>query len=273
MCHAIACSEVADVTSKQTSSELVDATFEAMREGFVEDSSEEIRNLLSSLHSLSGSRGALEKSWPTLRRLALLLKGGAASFELPLIGLAAQKLEDYLAATSSDETRVIAGLVEFLDLLLDLLNNDGQSQESASLLLRRLPTGGDFDPSKVSKRDIEVLLVMPAGVAARVTERELRECGYRVTLVSSSFAAIELASRTLPNLAIVSAVMPDLSGTDLAIGLKAMPATRNIAVAVLTSLARDDASLTALPQTVPVIRKGASFGDDLTKALQDQFLI
>lgn len=259
--------------SKQSSSELADATFETMRKDFVDDSSEEVRGLLSKLHSLSGSRAALEKSWPTLRRLGLSLKGGAASFDLPLIGLAAQKLEDYLTAGSSDETRVIAGLVDFLDSLLDLLNKGGQSQESAALLLRRLPTGGEFDPSNVGKRDIEVLLVMPAGVAARVTERELRECGYRVTLVSSSFAAVELASRTLPNLAIISAVMPDLSGTDLAIGLKAMPATRNIAVAVLTSLDRDDASLIVLPQTVPVIRKGASFADDLTRALQDQFLI
>ncbi len=59
------------------------------------------------------------------------------------------------------------------------------------------------------------------------------------------------------------AFMPDLDGIDLCIALKAMPATPNIGVAVITSLDRDDASLKMLPPTVPIIQKSASFGDDL----------
>ena len=52
-----------------------------------------------------------------------------------------------------------------------------------------------------------------------------------------------------------------------------MPATRNIGVAVITSLDLDDANLKMLPPTVPIIQKSASFGDDLVKALQEEFLL
>ncbi len=51
------------------------------------------------------------------------------------------------------------------------------------------------------------------------------------------------------------------------------PATRNIGVAVITCLDRDDANLKILPPTVPIIHKNASFGDDLTKALQDDLIL
>ncbi len=44
-------------------------------------------------------------------------------------------------------------------------------------------------------------------------------------------------------------------------------------VAVITSLDPDDANLKHLPTTVPIIQKSASFGDDLVKALQDEFLL
>ncbi len=52
-----------------------------------------------------------------------------------------------------------------------------------------------------------------------------------------------------------------------------MPATRNIGVAVITSLDPEDANLKMLPPTVPIIQKSASFGDDLVKALQEEFLL
>jgi CheY-like chemotaxis protein len=72
---------------------------------------------------------------------------------------------------------------------------------------------------------------------------------------------------------IISAVMPDLSGIDLAIALAAMPATRNVSTALITSLDDDDEYLRLLPGSVPVIHKGASFGDDIAEALSRLFLI
>ena len=76
-----------------------------------------------------------------------------------------------------------------------------------------------------------------------------------------------------PDLVIISAVMPSLEGIDLAVALASMSATRNIPLAVITSLDKDDDSLKLLPKRVPILFKGESFADDLFKALDDLFLI
>jgi len=79
--------------------------------------------------------------------------------------------------------------------------------------------------------------------------------------------------RTKPDFVVVLAMMPELNGIDLAISLTTMPATRNVPLALITSLEDDDDYLNLLPANVPVIHKGESFGDDLFKALDDMFLI
>jgi hypothetical protein len=72
---------------------------------------------------------------------------------------------------------------------------------------------------------------------------------------------------------IVSAVIKKITGIDLSLALAAIPATRNIPVAVITSLDAGDAQLKVLPPSVALIRKTSAFGDDLTKALQQGFLL
>ena len=250
-----------------------DATFQALREEFLEDSTEDLQNLISFLNEATAGGRPMEVVLRDARRVAVNMVGGANGFELPLIGITAQRFDDYIASLSADDSRGLGNLISYTETLLDLLKAPDQKEETASQLVRRLPAKGSFDPDEIDVREIEVLLVMTPGVATRVIERELLECGYRVTTVGNSFKALEFAARGLPDLIIVSAVMPDLEGIDLLLALKAMPATRNIGAALITSLDPDHPSLQHLPPTVPIIKKSASFGDDLAKALQDQFLL
>ena len=250
-----------------------DATFQALRREFLEDSGEELNNLISFLNEAMAGGRSMDVVLRDARRAAVNLVGGANGFELPLIGVAAQRFDDYIASLSAGATRGLGNLISYTETLLDLLAAPDENEESASHLMRRLPAKGSFEPSEIDVREIEVLLVMSSGVATRVIERELLECGYRVTTVGNSFKALEFAARALPDLIIVSAVMPDLEGIDLMLALKAMPATRNIGAALITSLDSKHPSLQYLPPTVPIIKKSASFGDDLAKALQDQFLL
>ena len=250
-----------------------DATFQALRAEFLEDAADDLKNLLSYLNeAIAGSR-PVDEVLRDARRVAVMLVGGANGFELPLVSVAAQRFDDYVASLSPDDAHGLADLVSYAETLLDLLDAPDENEETASHLMRRLPAKGGFDPDEIDVREIEVLLIMQPGVATRVIERELLECGYRVTTFGNSYKALEFAARTLPDLMIISAVMPDLDGIDLCIALKAMPATRNIGVAVITSLDPDDPNLKHLPPTVPIIHKSASFGDDLAKALQDAFLL
>ena len=101
----------------------------------------------------------------------------------------------------------------------------------------------------------------------------MQQCGYRITNVTTTFEALPLIIRTKPDMVIISAIMPELSGIDLAVALASMPATRNIPTALITSLDPDDDYLKLLPQAVPVIKKGPSFGDDLAEALSHLFII
>ena len=111
------------------------------------------------------------------------------------------------------------------------------------------------------------------GAQTHFVEREMQQCGYRVSIVTSTIAALEHAMRARPDMVVISAVMPGLSGIDLTVALSAMPETRNIAVALITSLEPDNEQLAFVPDRVPVIRKGADFGDDLAKALSYHFLL
>ena len=250
-----------------------DATFQALREEFLEDAAEDLKNLLSYLNEgIAGSR-PVDEVLHAARRVAVMLVGGANGFELPLVGVAAQRFDDYTASLPPDDAQGLNGLVSYTETLLDLLDAPDENEETAAHLVRRLPAKGAFDPDEVDVREIEVVLVMQPGVATRVIERELLECGYRVTTFGNSYKALEFATRTLPDLMIISAVMPDLGGINLCIAFKAMPATRNIGVAVITSLDLDDPNLKMLPPTVPIIQKSASFSDDLAKALQAEFLL
>ena len=255
------------------SNDAADATLQALRQEFLEDSAEDLKNLISFLNEAMAGGRPMEVALRDARRVAVNLVGGANGFELPLIGVTAQRFDDYITSLSAGDTRGLGNLISYTETLLDLLDAPDRNEETASQLVRRLPAKGSFDPDEIDVREIEVLLVMSPGVATRAIERELLECGYRVTTVGNSFKALEFAARALPDLIIVSAVMPELEGIDLMLALKAMPATRNIGAALITSLDPAHPSLQHLPPTVPIIKKSASFGDDLAKALQDQFLL
>src|SRR3546814_19867409 len=108
---------------------------------------------------------------------------------------------------------------------------------------------------------------MPQRSAARVVERELAACGYRVSTVLDPFEALELILDTRPDLVLTAMVMPRLTGVDLACALSAMPATRDIPTAVLTSLEPNHPDLSALPLGAGLIRRGPRFGDDLAPVL------
>ena len=85
---------------------------------------------------------------------------------------------------------------------------------------------------------------------------------------ADTIEALELILETKPDLVITAQVMPRMSGVDLACALAAMPATRGIPVALLTSLDPDHPDLRALPMNVGLIRRGKQFGDDLADVLQ-----
>ena len=211
---------------------------------------------------------------PELRRFIFDLAGQARNFGLTVLETVADQAQNYLTATTALDDRAIDDLGAYLDVIQDLLNGEQADESDIRQMVRGLPVrrGVEIDEAP-EVRNIEVVLVMSPGTQQTFVERELRACGYRATAIPDTLKALAYATRAKPDMMIVSAVMAQLSGIDLALALAAIPATRNIPVAVITSLDAGDAQLKVLPPSVALIRKTSAFGDDLTTALQQAFLL
>ncbi|RMF08088.1 MAG: response regulator [Alphaproteobacteria bacterium] len=235
-----------------------------MQEGrdAVEDTLERMGEALAALR-----RG--EGGLTVFRKDAHNLKGLGAVFGFPGVAVFAHRLEDYMADLDKLDEAALGDLQCFLDRTAELAENaiDASGEEIARLV-RALPVrGGSFEPDDIEVRDVEILLVAPRSTATRYVASELGACGYRVTTVQSPGEVLEYVVHARPDLVIVSAILERFEGIDLVCALRAMPSTRNLPVALLTSMDRGDERLRDLPREVPVLTKGARFGDDVAEAL------
>lgn len=206
----------------------------------------------------------------SLYRVAHSLKGIAASCGYSLTGVVAHRFEDFLADVKNPTEEHIGDMQKFVDTLGDLVDGTvNEKKVNVAEFIRTLPSRRNQDFGDVDAQDIEVFVVMPDDAVSRHVMRELQACGYRVTREGNSFKAIEIAAMMRPDLVIVTGVLDALSGVDLVSAFRAMPATGDIPVALITADTRDEAIADGLPETVPVIRKGTDFGDDLTDALSE----
>ncbi|KAF0222111.1 MAG: CheY-like [Rhodospirillaceae bacterium] len=245
-----------------------------LRREFLDEATETVQGLDVLLDSARHGHKVEAEVIAEFRRTALRLRGQASNFGLRPLSTIARRLDDYLAqAPKVLPPRVWDDLQAYIDRMQSLVDNPEHTDTETSTLVRTLPRKLGFDLADITIREVEVMLVMPPGAQTRYVERELQQCGYRTLVVSDTIDAFSLAVQSKPDLVIISALMPHLDGIDLAIALVSMPSTRNIPIAVITSLDSHNESLALLPRKVPVLHKGPSFGDDLFKALDDLFLI
>lgn len=247
---------------------------EQLRLEFVDELTETLQSLDMAFDAARNGHQDLRKVMTDCRRAAVLLRGQATNFAMHRVATVAHRLDEYLAnAPEVTPPRLWDDIQGYFDLLTRLAQGKDNTERDPAALVRKLPAKLGFDLGDIEIRNIEVLLVMPPGAQTRFVERELQQCGYRVSMIPDSLQAFGMVVQTKPDLVIISAVMPALEGIDLAMALSAMPSTRNIPLAVITSLDKDDEVLKLLPGRVPVLFKGASFADDLFKALDNLFLI
>lgn len=247
----------------------------SMRREFLDEVLENLRGLNLGFAAVRQGKKPLAEAIEEARRFSLPLRGQAGNFGVHLIGAVALRMEDFLANVKDTPPSIIGGLQVFVDTIEDIAEGRTPFDADAAAIVRKLPAKVKFGPDDITieVRNVEVLLVMLHGAATRFVEREMQQCGYRVSTVTTVFEALPLIVRTKPDLVIISAIMPELDGIDLAIALAAMPSTRNIPTALITSLNADDDHLKLLPDSIPVIHKGDSFGDDLANTLSRLFLI
>jgi hypothetical protein len=233
---------------------------------------EEVRDILSGLEVLIGNlrsnTAPVKESLARIQRDMLNVAVRGSTMDQPLVTIVAHRFGEYVADLTETSPQRLDDMQAFLDQMRHALDGSVPVSTTAAVV-RALPTRvlNNFNPADVKITNIEVLLVTSDRSTSRIVERELQACGYRVSTVRSAFQALEMAVRTRPDLIVISGVLDELSGVDLATAFATMPSTRDLKVAMLTSYGWGHPSLNELPARVPVIRKGTGFGDDLAEAL------
>tara|TARA_R110002012_G_scaffold249366_2_gene426916 strand:- start:431 stop:1195 length:765 start_codon:yes stop_codon:yes gene_type:complete len=223
---------------------------------------------LDKMLDAAAKRGAFDASEIVdLTRIVHSLKGSGGTFGFTNLTILAHRFEDYISASDSGVPLGISDVQVFVDRIGDVIEGRISRDGPIDTVVRSLPMRSRFNVSDVTITEVEVGLIMEPGAQARLVTKELEACGYRVTNVQSSIQGIGYVYQTRPDCVVVSANMPGMDGVDLILALKAMKVTQAIPCALLTAFTKDNQLLRALPESVPVIRKGKEFGDDLAEAL------
>jgi len=221
-----------------------------------------LQNLTEAIREFQNGIIGPEPTLATVRLEAHSLKSVAASFDMKALKVVCHRFEDYFFNFSELKKENCKDILFFADRMAECLEAYSNDRElDVSQLMRKLPNKGGFNVGDVMVSEIEVMLVMEPGIATKIVTRELLECGYRMVNVASTMDAIQLIPAMKPDAVIVSNVMPELSGIDLACALKAMPTTRDVPVALIATSQKE--KFKDLPDSVPVLRKGAKFADDV----------
>lgn len=233
---------------------------------------DETRDVLSGLEVMLGNveSGLVDAAQAVLRLRKSFLALEARSQSLDNAGMAilAHRAFEFCSDLKDLSREKVADVQTFIDVIRRLMDQGGTT--ASADLVRQLPCRHivDFDVAEAAKQtNIEVLLVVPDRATSHYVERELAACGYRLSNARSFFRGLEAAVRTKPDLVIGAAVLDDASGIDLARALGCITATQDTPYALLTSFDLGHASLADLPASAAVIRKGASFGEDIANAL------
>lgn len=186
-----------------------------------------------------------------------------------LLNVTMHRLTNYLEGFNRPTRDEVQDIQTYADTMRGIIegsiSHDGWD---FSEFVRSLPVRRPMDIEDLEHLDIEVMVVEGRRSTARIFERELQACGYRVVTVHNPLEALSMAVKTKPDMILTSAELDDISGVDLACAVQAMPSTRNIPMALLTSYDRNHAKLKDLPEEVATMHKGSRFSDDLADTLE-----
>ena len=230
----------------------------------------EARDELSSFQVLASNMrsGDAEAHLAAFREGLDRLRTSLASIDSPLFELLLRRMENYLTDLADPTDEQIGDIETFLDLMHGILDGEVGGEVNEAEFFRSLPVRRPADLADFQRLDLEILVGDTNRTAARIVEREMLHCGYRVSLAIRSFEALELAIRTRPDMIISSGVLDEMSGVDLASALAVIQSTEAIPFALLISSDANDPALKRLPLSAAVVKKGNAFSDDFAAALE-----
>jgi len=235
---------------------------------FVEYAGDQLEDIEAKIAQLEDGEGNAEEYLQSIQREIHNIKGQGSTFGFPITGRVAHMLEDYLLNASGIGKNNIGDIRVYLELMVDLIaTNESIAQEAPQALLNALPTGHVKTFSNQQLRDINMLLVMPAGLQRKLVVKELLACGFRVIRAYDCIEALSVAVDILPDVVFINHDMVPFSGRELSKVFSAVDKLRDTRIVLLTSYEANDGQFTDLPNTVSVIHKHKDFPEDIGELL------
>ena len=238
---------------------------------FIEDVRDTLCELNEVLELLRRTDTQAEAVNDLLRRIHGI-KGTAGTFGFSFIAVICHKLEDYIIRTpffTRKETDEI--LIFFQAIENTLQHGSDPGDEDGFRIFRSLPCYVDLEKFAVPAKLVQALFIGPRDVQYLIIDKQLSNCGIRSTNVQKSLQGIEMVVRTKPDFVMVSNIIDNISGVEVANVLNSLLITRGIPIMlVISEIDMRDAAerlKASLPKGVRIVRKGAGFPDDFADAL------
>ena len=198
------------------------------------------------------------------------IKGQGATFGFPIIGRIAHLFEDYLENTGGARADNVKDLRVYIDTMMSLLaTGEHFAPGETEALLRGLPSGKPEAFSTQDSHDVDVLLVMPAGVQRKLVAQELLACGFNVNRAYDAMESISIALDMSPDIVFVNNDITPFGGRELALVFNAIDQLKDIHFVLLTSYGSDDVHLAGLPENVSVVEKRQDYLESLGELLME----
>lgn len=204
-----------------------------------------------------------------VRRQVHSIKGLSASFGFKLSSAIAHRLEDYLDEETELTADIARSVGKFTDRIREIARAGSEpTEDAAAELLRSLPARRPPPDIIVTAVDVEVLIGVPSKLTAKIVRDVLQNCGFRVVRASTMIDCFTMTVRARPDAMLFAMTLDELSGADLARAFRAMSATADVPVGVLTSFSLDHAALRDLPEGISIVRLGKQhFDGDMAEFL------
>lgn len=245
-----------------------------LRQEFVDSSAErldQIDVLIDRMYRQEGDRNA---DFVEFQRDIHSMKGSAGTYGFDSVTLIAHKLEDFIEAAPDLSNGQLLDVQSYVDRIREILESgENVPQERLNAILSTLPTIGTASAIAQERRTVSVFLVMPKGVQRKLITQELISCGFELAFANRPLEAFSLAVSLKPDLIVSSLEFPELSGLELAWSLRAVKATREIPIVLLTSHETEKLACENVPAETQVVHKGPQFASDLASILMQRGMI
>ncbi len=239
-----------------------------LRQEFIEAARDQIEDIETKLDQLESGQANADEELLSIQRHIHNIKGQGGTFGYPLTGRVAHMLEDYLKNAGSIRAESIADIRTYLTLMVNLISTgESIAGDDPQSLLKALPTGQAVTFSTQRTHNINVLLVMPAGLQRKLVAKELLSCGFRVLRAYDTLEALSVAVDLVPDIVFVNYDMRPFNGSELSNMFAAVDELRDIHFVLLTSYESGNEQLQHMADNVSVIQKKRDFTESIGELL------